>query len=162
MSGYLLDKPSITALADITRRYLREPRKTTGAEGRCIFPEEILYAKITASATAINGGIRYRYTIQIGHWNMSSSPTSGGVWVNDSGSTTYTAFSSAEDMNTFSSGTGTIGTGNSSVAQSDGTIGTTSCKLKPLPSGGYVLVKLRGYNGDTPYFTILNAMNSAQ
>lgn len=124
---------------------------------------QIVYdAKITAK-TAINGGIRYSYTVELGHWDMTSSPSTGGAWVTDSGSTTYTAFNEAESMNTFGSGTGTIGTGNTSVAQSDGTISGGACKLLPLAVGDYVTVKTRGADSSgTMYYTIINKSNSSE
>jgi hypothetical protein len=120
----------------------------------------VFHAIITA-ATPINGGIRYKYTVQIGHWDMTNSPTTGGTWVAD-GPSGY-AFNSAEDMNTFATGTGAIGTGNTNVTQSDGTINGSACKLVALPVGGYVCVKPRGVDSSgSAYFTIVNFANSAQ
>ena len=119
-------------------------------------------AKITAKS-AINGGIRFSYTVQIGHWDMTSSPSTGGTWTNDSGSTTYSTFNEAESMNTFTSGTGGIGTGNTNVTQSDGTINGGACKLLPLAVGDYVTVKTRGSDSSgNMYYTIINKSNSSQ
>lgn len=123
-------------------------------------PPGPLHAKILSSS-AINGGIRYKYTIEIGLWDMTGSST--GVWVTISDTVTLYAFNSAEDMNTFGSGTGTIGTGNTSVAQSDGTIGSTTCKMKALPNNGYVVVMFRGADSSGQlYYTICNMANSSQ
>jgi hypothetical protein len=128
-------------------------------------PAKLYEAKITAK-TAINGGIRWKYTIELGRFDMTSSPSTGGRWVADTGAGTCYAFNSAEDMNTFTSGTGAIGTGNTNVTQSDGTVDGSACKLVPLPVGGYVVVKPRGIDtGATPsqrYFTIINFTSSAQ
>jgi hypothetical protein len=124
-----------------------------------------LSAFITA-VTAINGGIRWRYSIQLGHWDMTTSASTGGTWVDDSGGAAVTAFSAAEDMNTFTSGTGTIGTGNTDVAQTDGTVNGGSCKLVPLPVGGCVVVIQRGTDTTAmppvTYYTIIGMPNSAQ
>ncbi len=121
-------------------------------------------AKIVADPTAINGAIRWKYTIQLGAWNMSSGASAGGTW-GGSGSNTLIAFSSAESLNTFT-GTGTIGTGNTNVKQSDGTIDSGNCALLPLPNGAFIVVRFRGYDTSTtpptPYWTITNAMNSSQ
>lgn len=122
-----------------------------------------VHAVITAAA-AINGGIRWKYTITLGQWNMKSSPASGGTWV--PGKTGLFAFNSAEDMNTFTTGTGVIGTGNYDVAQSNGQISGGLCYLLPLPVGGYVIVIPRGRDStvhpSVTYYTIINAQNSAQ
>jgi hypothetical protein len=126
---------------------------------------ENIHAKITA-VLAINGGIRWRYSIELGHWDMTQNAAAGGTWVKDSGDEVLYAFSSAEDKNTFTSGTGTIGTGNTNVTQADGTINGTACKLVPLPVGDYVVVVFRGYDTTlTPaqaYYTITNKTSSAQ
>src|ERR1017187_1184049 len=45
-------------------------------------PPQSITAKITA-VTAINGLIRWMYTVRIGHWNMAVSPSTGGAWVED-------------------------------------------------------------------------------
>lgn len=120
---------------------------------------QLLPARIS-SATSINGGVRYEYTVAIGHWNMSGGGP--GTWVSDVAGP-FTAYSEFEDMNTFTSGTGAIGTGNTNVAQSDGTVNGGPCKMVPLPSGGYVHVVLRGLDSSgAPYFTIIGAPNSAQ
>lgn len=114
-------------------------------------------SKITAT-TPINGGIRWKYTIQLGHWDMATPP---GTWVVDSGATVIYAYNSAEDMNTFLSGDGTIGTGNT-ADQTSGIVNDGACVLLALPVGGYFTVVPRGTSSGTAYFTIINAGNSAQ
>lgn len=141
----------------------REPRfRTTRYGPTPLRSNDVFGAKIVGSPTAINGGIRWRYPIELGYRDMTVDEANGGTWHPIVTGTIY-AWNEAEDMNTFTSGTGTIGTGNTSVAQADGTISSTSCKLKPLPNGAFVTVRLRG-NGahGQPHFTIINAMNSAQ
>ncbi|HVS71347.1 MAG TPA: hypothetical protein VHQ47_08850 [Phycisphaerae bacterium] len=123
---------------------------------------EIFDATITAKS-AINGAIQFSYSIKLGHWDMTTNTSNGGTWVDDSGGTAVTAFNEAESMNTFTSGTGDIGTGNTNVTQSDGTINGGSCKLVPLAVGDYVTVKRRGVDSSgVLYFTIINKSNSAQ
>lgn len=125
--------------------------------------KEIFSAKISDTPTAINGGIRWTYPIKLGHWDMTSSPSTGGTWVDDSGGTAHTAFNEAEDMNTFTSGTGAIGTGNTNVDQATGTINGGSCNLIPLNAGDYVSVKVRGADSSgNVYYSIINKSNSAQ
>ncbi len=119
-------------------------------------------AKVTAK-TAINGAIRFKYTLRIGHWDMTISTATGGTWVDDSSATDSYGWSTAEDMNTFTSGTGAIGTGNTNVTQSDGTINGGSCKLLPIPIGSYVVVVLRGIDSSGKvHWNIVNFANSAQ
>lgn len=119
------------------------------------------YDAVITGVTPINGAIRFAYTIEIGHWIAGSNPMTGGVFVSDRGP--YTAFNSAEDSNTFSSGTGTIGTGNTDVAQATGQIGAQACDMLPLPVGGYIAVKDRYTDTDgNLYYTITNFSNSAQ
>lgn len=138
------------------------PNTTGGRSGPLPLPPQPgIHAKITA-ATAINGAIRWSYTIQIGHWDMSTSPSTGGTWTVDSGETTYTAYNSTEDMNTFTSGSAAIGTGNT-AAQTDGAINAGTCKLLGVPVSGYVVVTPRGVDNDgNYYYTIVNFANSAQ
>jgi hypothetical protein len=139
------------------------PQESLSTSSTKIAPRTpFVYAKITA-ATAINGGIRWKYTLRVGCWDMTSGTASGGTWVDLSGGTDSFAFNSAEDMNTFTSGTGAIGTGNTNVTQSDGTINGSSCKLVPLPVGGYVVMILRGADASgNLYYTIVNLTSSAQ
>ena len=40
----------------------------------------------------INGGIRFKYTIQFGYWDMTGSPATGGTWVPKLSGKTFTAF----------------------------------------------------------------------
>ncbi len=119
-----------------------------------------IYHAIITGVTGINGAIRALYTIDIGYFDMTVSPTTGGTWtVTTSGAV---AFNSMESLNIFGSGTGTIGTGNTNVAQSDGAIGGGSCHMKFLPVGGEVIVVLRGQGTTTTYYTIINAANTGQ
>ena len=127
---------------------------------------DLFHAVITGHG-AINGGIRWRYTVSIGHWDMTQSPSTGGVFVSDIEQ--LTAFNSAEDMNTFvnpPTPTGPIGTGNTNVTWSNGQINGGACFLVPLPIGGYVIVMVRGLDTtqDNPvqYYTIIDFANSAQ
>lgn len=130
----------------------KSPARQTNAS------EEILDAKIT-SVTAINGLIRWKYTIELGRWDMTQAEATGGTWTAITTAIIY-AFNSAEDKNTFT-GTGTIGTGNTGVDQATGAVG--SCTLLPLPVGAYVVVKFRGVGAQgQSYYTILNAMNSSE
>jgi hypothetical protein len=123
---------------------------------------EPIDARIVA-VTAINGAIRWKYTIELGYWDMTTAESTGGTWIKTSGDTVLYAFNSAEDKNTFTSGTGVIGTGDTEVAQSDGTLGDSECALLALPVGGYCQVKFRGKGAnDAPYFTIINFANSAE
>jgi hypothetical protein len=118
---------------------------------------QIMYAK-TIAHTAINGLIRWKYTIEIGHWDMTTAP---GTWVKDSGDDTIYAYNSAEDMNTFT-GDGTIGTGNA-AASSTGVVNAGSCNLLPIPDGAYVIVIPRGTDSaGQVYYTIVNFTNSAE
>jgi hypothetical protein len=66
-----------------------------------------------------------------------------------------------EQKNTFTSGTGTIGTGNHNVSQSTGAIG--SCTFLSIPNDTDVTVKLRGFDSNgTPFFSIINLTTSAE
>jgi hypothetical protein len=124
--------------------------------------QQIFGAKITA-VSAINGGIRWKYTIELGYWDMATAEDTGGTWTKTSGDDVLYAYNSAEDMNTFTSGTGTIGTGDTEVTQSDGTLADSECALLALPVGAYCQVTFRGRGDGTQlYYTIINAMNSAQ
>jgi hypothetical protein len=156
-----LDKRGLRRVINAVRRDERRPRESLRpGYGNPASRREAIDAIIT-DVTAINGGIRARYKIRFGHWDMEDGD-GGGTWVADS-AIDFKAFLEAEDKNTFTSGTGTIGTGNTAVAQADGTIGSTSCKLKFLPIGAHVTVKVRGVkSGGTLYFTIVGQSNSAQ
>ena len=95
---------------------------------------------------------------------MRASPETGGTWTTLSTETLY-AFNGAEDMNTFATTSGTIGTGNTNVTRSDGTVNGGSCKMKPLPVGDFVQVRMRGIDSTVSppqaYLTILGMPNSA-
>lgn len=154
------DPESIRILKLMVREFLRQqqnpPKKSLpfkdsgGGSG-------VLTARIWA-ATAINGLVRWKYTIRLGYMDMSTSPSTGGTWVTTSGD--LYAFNSAEDLNYFGAGYGTIGTG-IEVDQATGEI--TGCQLKPLPVNGFVEVKQRGIDSatGTVYYTIINFANSA-
>ncbi len=162
--GYNFDKSGTRRIISATRYVESLPRSADQLDyGAPVARHQIWHAKITAKA-AINGAIRWKYTIELGQWDMSDSPSTGGTWTPFDNAATLYAFNSAEDMNTFGSGSGAIGTGNTVVTRSDGTVNGGSCKLVPLPVDGYCLVTLRGYDPATEqlYYTIINFANSAQ
>lgn len=127
--------------------------------------ERQLRAAKILGGIAINGAVRYRYSIEFGHFDMSSNPSNGGTWVTDDNNDSegYTAFSEVEDMNTSTGATLSIGTGNTNVNRTTGAVNGTSCLLKPLPQNGYCTVRERGVGPDgTMYYTIVGISNSAQ
>jgi len=149
-------------IAKATRRVEQMPGLKEEADYGSPVREALLSAARITAAAAINGGIRFKYTIRLGHMDMATNTAGGGAWVEDVAQDFF-AFNEAEDMNVFTSGTGAIGTGNTSVAQSDGTIGSTVCKLRPLPVGGFVSVRPRGVDGGgVMSWTIVGMANSAQ
>lgn len=138
--------------------WLRMP-KDGGSRG-------IFHAKVIDRGQ-INAAVRYVYVIVFGHWNMRTAAANGGTWVldDDNDGAGYYAFNSTEDMNTDLGSPLSIGTGNTNVTRSDGTIASTSCKLLGIPIGAYVMVTPRGRGVQpdrTRYYTIINFENSSQ
>ena len=122
----------------------------------------VLDAIVYGTPTAVNGLIRWRYQIKFGDWKATTS-TAVPVWTLRSPSTVYTAWNEAESRNTFTSGTGRVGSGFNNVKQSDGTVNGTACVLQPLADGDYVQVKIKCIADDgTPVYTIVGMPNTAE